>query len=89
MGLRRGAVAVDYEDYSAYTLEELEREVHRLAEMRLVALEFEMLDDALGDGPEIESQACAPYCGCHTCVVREVVDAAWPALKELVFREES
>lgn len=26
------------------------------------------------------AQLSAPYCGCITCVVREVIDAAWPYL---------
>lgn len=30
--------------------------------------------------PEGENPACAPFCGCVTCVVREVLDAAWPHL---------
>ena len=25
-----------------------------------------------------------PFCGCHTCVVREVIDAAFPFLKTFV-----
>ena len=30
----------------------------------------------------IESPASAPFCGCDTCVVREVLWAAWPILEE-------
>ena len=29
-----------------------------------------------------ESPACAPFCGCETCLVREVLHAAWPILEE-------
>jgi hypothetical protein len=29
----------------------------------------------------------APYCGCDTCIVREVLDAAWPHMLALA-REE-
>lgn len=33
------------------------------------------------DGEDIESPASAPFCGCETCEVREVLFAAWPFLK--------
>lgn len=29
-----------------------------------------------------ESPACAPFCGCETCVVREVLFAAWPIIEQ-------
>lgn len=32
---------------------------------------------AMEEGDEIESPASAPFCGCDTCVVREVLWAAW------------
>lgn len=32
--------------------------------------------------PEPESPASAPFCGCDTCVVREVLYAAWPIYEE-------
>ena len=35
----------------------------------------------LGDD-DVESPACAPFCGCITCVVREVLYAAWPIIQE-------
>lgn len=36
------------------------------------------------DDPEKwpESPASAPFCGCETCVVREVLYAAWPVWEE-------
>lgn len=36
--------------------------------------------DAEQDGDEIQSPASAPFCGCDTCCVREVLFAAWPFL---------
>ena len=27
-----------------------------------------------------EDPSCAPFCGCTTCIVREVLDAAYPHL---------
>jgi hypothetical protein len=41
----------------------------------------------LDDLPEPAEQPCGPFCGCDTCIVREVLDAAWPYLLELA-REE-
>lgn len=36
-------------------------------------------EEELEDGAELpDSPACAPFCGCQTCVVREVLFAAWP-----------
>lgn len=31
-----------------------------------------------------ESPACAPFCGCETCIVREVLFAAWPIIEEAI-----
>lgn len=36
--------------------------------------------ESLEDLPE--SPACAPFCGCETCVVREVLFAAWPIIEQ-------
>lgn len=33
-----------------------------------------------GDPPE----SAGPYCGCHTCVIRETLHAAWPVIEEAV-----
>ena len=32
-----------------------------------------------------QSPACAPFCGCEDCTVREVLDAAWPVFEADVF----
>lgn len=29
-------------------------------------------------GGEAQSPACAPFCGCETCEIREILHAAWP-----------
>jgi hypothetical protein len=34
-----------------------------------------------------DEHAAGPYCGCDTCIVREVLDAAWPHMLALA-REE-
>ena len=33
------------------------------------------------DDPAIAADpSCAPFCGCNTCITREILDAAYPAL---------
>jgi hypothetical protein len=34
--------------------------------------------------PEGEDPSCAPYDGCDTCLVREVLHAAWPIIEKAV-----
>jgi hypothetical protein len=33
-------------------------------------------------GTEVPSPAVGPFCGCETCVVREVLAGAWPKIEE-------
>lgn len=58
----------------------------RAAEAHLEACEAaeEAFEEALmaGDSTDIDSPACAPYDGCSTCVVREVLFAGWPVFTE-------
>lgn len=70
------------------TTAELERAAQQAAEKHLRACE-DALDIPFDapDGYEPESPACAPFDGCPTCVVREVLFAAWPYVLELA-REE-
>jgi len=35
----------------------------------------------------VESPASAPFCGCQTCEIREVLWAAWPILRQGVLDE--
>src|ERR1039458_1412745 len=45
----------------------------RAAEEHLSACEDAMYEEDNGDSEELpESPACGPFCGCSTCVVREV-----------------
>jgi len=57
----------------------------RAAEAHLVACweafhAYDELGVEEGEGPEDPSSA--PFCGCETCVVREVLYAAWPILRD-------
>lgn len=49
---------------------------HQNAEKHLEAC-YEALEAEEEGEADIESPACAPFCGCNTCVVREVVYASW------------
>jgi hypothetical protein len=68
------------------TATELERKIQQAAEARLAycgeVLFAEENDEEPGP-PGEDQEPCAPYCGCDTCIVREVLDAAWPYMLEL------
>ena len=62
-------------------LEQLADRAGRAAEARIERALCELHgheDEYDGDG----SETFAPFCGCMTCVIREVLDAAYPYLKE-------
>jgi len=48
--------------------------------MRLERAYHELMNEDEYDGPG--SPTLAPFCGCMTCMVREILDAAYPYLKE-------
>lgn len=64
-------------------IRELEQHAQRAAEERieLAHVSLEEIPDEL-EG-EISETLAGPYCGCTTCDVREILDAAWPYLQRL------
>ena len=62
---------------------EIEAAIQKVAEDRLRQAEDLLHDDADDRG------LSGPYCGCDTCVVREVISAAWPHLYELAHHPET
>lgn len=75
------------------TISDLQESAQKAAEKRLADAADMMWhhEEGVGDGrdhPEWDDIA-GPFCGCDTCVVREVLDAAWPYLKELAAVVES
>jgi len=52
----------------------------------LMVYDNEHWDDENASHPGYDILA-DPFCGCDTCVVREVIDAAWPYLKTLALIE--
>ena len=52
-------------------------EAQKAAEAHLAACQEAMFAMEEDVETEVESPASAPFCGCDTCVVREVLYAAW------------
>ena len=48
----------------------------------------EVLNGYPENGPT-ETLSGFPFCGCDTCVVREVIDAAWPYLYRLAHHPDT
>jgi hypothetical protein len=61
----------------------------RLEDATVVALYEEGGDDEITHEQYefAAGQLVAPYCGCVVCVVREVIDAAWPYLSVLAIEQ--
>lgn len=57
-----------------------------LAAQRLAETHVAACEEALWSDPqtEQESPASAPYCGCLTCTVREVLYAAWVVMEAYI-----
>jgi hypothetical protein len=55
----------------------------RLAACTAILYEDEREEEEEVDGELANEQPAGPYCGCDTCIVREVLDAAWPFMVEL------
>lgn len=55
-------------------------EAQRAAEAHLAACQDAMFAYDEGD-EEAESPASAPFCGCDTCMIREILHAAWEILE--------
>jgi hypothetical protein len=47
-----------------------------------LSLCFESLDD-----PSVQIETAGPFCGCNTCVVREVIAKSWPYMRLLAIVE--
>lgn len=61
---------------------------HQVAQTHLDACheaQCELEDGAQFD--DVNDPSFGPFCGCSTCVVREVLFAAWPVMEEYFRRE--
>ena len=54
----------------------------RAAEAHLEACEEALYAAEGEEGEDQDEPGLGPYCGCTTCVVREVLYAAWPILRQ-------
>lgn len=63
--------------------DDLAQQAQRAAEARLrdVVDRFWAEEEGADDAWE-GFEGSAPYCGCDTCLVREILDGAWPILLE-------
>jgi hypothetical protein len=64
-------------------------EAQKAAEAHLAACQeaYWELEDGEMSGEESDSPAVGPFCNCDTCIVREVLHAAWPFLLEAAKQE--
>lgn len=62
-------------------------QAQKAAEAHLAACEEAQFAWEENADSEVESPASAPFCGCNTCVVREVLFAAWPILEKWAIAE--
>jgi len=61
---------------------DLQHDAQQAAELRLMTAVDMLMSDDSDWQPEWDDLA-GPFCGCDTCVVREVLDAAWPFLRQV------
>jgi hypothetical protein len=62
-------------------IRKIEVNAQKAAEARLFDCMEGVFDEEMGES------AIGPFCGCNTCIVREVIDAAWPWLYQLAHHE--
>jgi hypothetical protein len=56
--------------------------IQKAAERHLnLVWEAEYAQEEAEDGVEVPTPAIAPFCGCETCIVREVLAGAWPEIE--------
>ena len=78
LGRRRDDVDISDIRY----IRELEKCAQQRAEDRLVLAQALLDDDPRNDAA---GDLAGPFCGCTTCEVREILDAAWPYLQRLAW----
>jgi hypothetical protein len=69
---------------------ELEQKMQKAGELRLAAANFTLFEEEQDEEKPEElagEELAGPYCGCDTCIVREVLSAAWPHMLELARQE--
>ena len=72
---------------SADPLNDLLHKAHHTAEKHLDECYEALVDETFEVEEAVESPAFAPFCGCNTCVVREVLTVAYPILRQAAVEE--
>lgn len=70
-------------------IEDVGTEIQRKAEEHLMKCQEQLFAEEEGIDPECEVETLAPYCGCETCIVREVLGVAWDSLVEVANSEKT
>jgi len=71
------------------TAGELETAMQRAAEAHLAKADELLWEEEQGVVSENDADLAGPYCGCQTCIVREVLWAAWPFMYRLAHHPDT
>lgn len=74
-------------DYAARAQKAAEDRLAAASEILDFEGESQLSDEDAKSYEQAYQQMAGPYCGCETCIVREVLDAAWPILEEAALAE--
>jgi hypothetical protein len=78
---RTAPLAAPAESISPPASSDPSERAQELAERHLAACQEALWSEDAGEAEVAESPACGPFCGCDTCIVREVLYAACPAIE--------
>jgi hypothetical protein len=76
-------------------VDDWERAMQRAAERHLAYADDCLWEDEEGEYADMHDEGpkgpnlAGPYCGCHTCIVREVLWAAWPFMYRLAHHPDT
>jgi hypothetical protein len=70
-------------------IEDVGTEIQRKAEEHLMKCQEQLFGEEEGTDTGVEVETFGPYCGCDTCIVREVLGVAWDSLVEAANSEKT
>jgi hypothetical protein len=70
-------------------IEDVGTEIQRKAEEHLMKCQEQLFGEEEGTDTGVEVETFGPYCGCDTCIVREVLGIAWDSLVEAANSEKT
>jgi hypothetical protein len=71
------------------SIEDVGTEIQRKAEEHLMKCQQQLFGEEEGIDADVELETFGVYCGCETCIVREVLGTAWEALVEAANSEKT